>query len=170
MMTTEQIMSILAEYTTKYGGQYNLATPFIMGEYAWATNGAICVRTALTDDLRAIIEPIMTGGRKLPDTSLFGGYFDRDQYETTPIDLPGNAAGYTCPRCKASGDSCWICGGEGGWAEVSVAVGDMMLGGRYLSTMWRHGVRQIYRPLDKNPTVYFETGPIQGCLMKMTRG
>jgi hypothetical protein len=171
-MTTGEILNLFLECCDDEISQYSIGQPFINGNKLYATDGIIIVSTDLTEELNGLFGPMMVRRGRLPNP--VSKIASRDHFEATPVELPEGGGGHDCPRCVGTGwgaddKQCWVCRGNGGWVEPELYIGGVILSGCVVEMLYRHGIREFYRPVDiDNPEtpVYFERDQMRGVLMR----
>ena len=146
-------------------GRYDLSKPYRWGDAAYATDGRIMVRSAITDGIE------LPGERKVPDPNRIE---DGQGCDRVVRDLPEAEATKFCNRCSGTGKSdsyecencgetqritingvrveidCLSCDGNGTTPNLDpVMVSDLprvYVQARYVALLRRHGVRLVNVP------------------------
>ena len=172
--------------------RYDLKLPFEVDGHIYASDGAIMVRVAATQEIRDELPP--EGERRFPKgvPRLFEG---RQRWESEPFALPSLEALPPCRSCKGTGVMvCRCCDRDGATCikclgvkvdldkQPSVsAVGNLLLNTIYVDILSRHKAT-IFAPrnLDKAPeeievqgsdyAIYFTVEPgVEGLLQQCLR-
>lgn len=141
--------------------RYDLSTPWIVGDFVYATDARILVRSPVTPELFAAY---FIGEAKRPDVSSLWG-----PYEKQPLVLPSVESVALCEICKGRGKQgpyqCSECGhthvmeedcpaclgfGRGEGMTEGIDVGDYSLSHAFSLLLVKYQA-VLFRPVDRGP-------------------
>lgn len=168
---------------------YDLSTPFVDGEWVYATDRRIIARCQVTPEIAIAIAalPVIRDKKRVKDP---GSVYETSDFESEPMDLSPVSSLSVCSLCQGTGEQspcecsacdhlgidekCGRCLGRGfgeGFAE-GIILGESRIAHYFASLLSSHEAT-LYAPLD-NPNgmkaVKFTIAPdIEGRVMPMSR-